>query len=260
MQGRARRTRNADRNARLLGQERPRDTGDGAISTEPARGTDPPRPGSAATAGAEHKLHIGRRMGLGSVAGVAVGAVVPSVPGDLIARILIGFCVAAVCFAVPLLVRVMRADAATTKALVSGRSSEQGPTDVAAVSAAVASLAGIAQMLVASSSANSGFEAVVALGTVATAWLVVHTTYAVRYARHYYNAEPGSVDFNTRSEPRFSDFAYLAFTLGMTYQVSDTDVRTPALRKVILFHTLLSYVFGTGIIAATINLVAGASK
>lgn len=109
-------------------------------------------------------------------------------------------------------------------------------------------------------SSNKGFEAALTLATVITAWLLVHTMYVLRYTRHYYNAEPGSVDFNTEAPPRFSDFAYLSFTLGMTYQVSDTDIKTPALRKIVLFHTLLSYVFGTGIIAATINLVAGAAK
>lgn len=57
-----------------------------------------------------------------------------------------------------------------------------------------------------------------------------------------------------------SDFAYLAFTLGMTYQVSDTDLKTARLRRIVLFHTLLSYLFGTVIVAATINLVAGLAK
>ena len=57
--------------------------------------------------------------------------------------------------------------------------------------------------------------------------------------------------------PRLSDFAYLSFTLGMTYQVSDTDLKTPAVRRLVLRHTLLSYLFGTVIVAATINLVVG---
>jgi len=67
----------------------------------------------------------------------------------------------------------------------------------------------------------------------------------------------GFIDFNGDGAPRLSDFAYLAFTLGMTYQVSDTDLRTPEVRRLVLRHTLLSYVFGTVIVAATINLVVG---
>ena len=57
-----------------------------------------------------------------------------------------------------------------------------------------------------------------------------------------------------------SDFAYLAFTLGMTYQVSDTALRTSQVRKIVLAHTLISYVFGAVIIAASINLLAGLAK
>jgi uncharacterized membrane protein len=57
--------------------------------------------------------------------------------------------------------------------------------------------------------------------------------------------------------PRYSDFAYLAFTLGMTFQVSDTDLKTPVIRSTALRHALLSYLFGAVILATTINLVSG---
>ena len=65
---------------------------------------------------------------------------------------------------------------------------------------------------------------------------------------------------NNDERPCFSDFAYLAFTIGMTYQVSDTDLTTKGFRRLALRHALLSYLFGTVIIAATINLVAGLVK
>jgi uncharacterized membrane protein len=59
------------------------------------------------------------------------------------------------------------------------------------------------------------------------------------------------------SAPVWSDFAYLAFTIGMTFQVSDTDLQTSALRRIALRHMLVSYLFGAVIIAVTINLLAG---
>lgn len=209
----------------------------------------------------ERHLRMYHRLGGAALFGAGVGAVVPLPNGqDIVTRALVGFCVAAAVFAVPLLVVFMRADTAATQAYVAGLPSERRPTDLIAVSAAFAGLAGIMQMLLTGDSTAKGFEAALALATVGTAWVLIHTMYVVRYARHYYNAEPGSVDFNTNEAPRFSDFAYLAYTLGMTYQVSDTDIKTPELRKIIVFHTLLSYVFGTGVIAATINLVAGAAK
>jgi uncharacterized membrane protein len=64
------------------------------------------------------------------------------------------------------------------------------------------------------------------------------------------------VDFNDESKPRYSDFAYLAFTIGMTFQVSDTALYSNEIRRTALRHALLSYLFGTGILATTINLVA----
>ena len=66
-----------------------------------------------------------------------------------------------------------------------------------------------------------------------------------------------SVDFNADELPDYLDFAYLAFTIGMTYQVSDTALHTKPMRRMALRHALLSYVFGTAIIAVAINAVAG---
>ena len=60
--------------------------------------------------------------------------------------------------------------------------------------------------------------------------------------------------------PQYTDFAYLAFTVGMTFQVSDTDLQTKVIRATALKHALLSYLFGVMIIASVINLVAGLSK
>jgi uncharacterized membrane protein len=98
---------------------------------------------------------------------------------------------------------------------------------------------------------------VFAVVTIVLSWAVVHTTYLLRYAHLYYLVPTGGIDFNGDDEPDYVDFAYLAFTLGMTYQVSDTAIQDPSIRRTALAHTLLSYVFGTVIIAATINIVAG---
>jgi uncharacterized membrane protein len=73
----------------------------------------------------------------------------------------------------------------------------------------------------------------------------------------YYGDQPGGIDFNESDQPRYTDFAYVSFTIGMTFQVSDTDLRTKEIRTTALQHALLSYVFGAMIIATTINLIAG---
>lgn len=92
--------------------------------------------------------------------------------------------------------------------------------------------------------------------SVALSWAAVHTVYAFRYARLYYQAPVGGVDFEGDS-PDYRDFAYLAFTIGMTYQVSDTTLTSGAMRRVALSHMLLSYLFGAVIGATVINVVAG---
>jgi len=101
--------------------------------------------------------------------------------------------------------------------------------------------------------------AVPALGLVSiiASWLLVQTLYMLRYARIYYREEGRSVDFNQQEEPTYGDFAYLAFTLGMTYQVSDTNLGSRAIRRPALAQALISYLFGAFILAATINIVAG---
>jgi uncharacterized membrane protein len=93
------------------------------------------------------------------------------------------------------------------------------------------------------------------VASVAVSWGVVHTVYAVRYADLYYRND-GGITFPGDDEPAYRDFAYLAFTVGMTYQVSDTGLTSPVMRRTVLRHSLLSYVFGTAVIAMTINVVS----
>jgi uncharacterized membrane protein len=87
----------------------------------------------------------------------------------------------------------------------------------------------------------------------------VHTVFTLHYARIFYgDPEPdGGIDFGTTASPSFTDFAYVAFTVGMTYQVSDTNLTTQAMRRTALAHALLSFLFGTFILALTINVLAG---
>jgi uncharacterized membrane protein len=132
-------------------------------------------------------------------------------------------------------------------------------TDILVLSASVASLLGVAYLFMAGSAHGAPAEAaaLVAVGSVAAAWFVVHTVFTVRYALLYYGDHTGGVDFNQTDAPAYVDFAYLAFTIGMTYQVSDTDLKTRPIRATALRQALLSYLFGAVILAVTINLVAG---
>jgi uncharacterized membrane protein len=86
----------------------------------------------------------------------------------------------------------------------------------------------------------------------------VHTIYALRYALMYYTEPVGGIDFKGY-EPAYRDFAYLAFTVGMTFQVADTDLKNSVMRATVLRHALLSYLLGAVILASAINLISGLS-
>lgn len=145
--------------------------------------------------------------------------------------------------------------------------SREDPTragsEVILLAASVASLATIGYVLVqanGSSGLAKAFLAGVGILSVILSWALVHTIYTLRYALLYYTAPIGGVDFKELRQPAYADFAYLSLTLGMTFQVSDTDLNTRAFRKTALRHALLSYLFGTIIVATTINLIAGLGK
>ncbi len=175
-------------------------------------------------------------------------------------HLLVGWVVAVAVLCVPVLREVHRLDGPGTAALFEGADGGRTETDVVVVLAALVSLGAVGVMLLGGGSGSPAtpFEAALAVLAVAASWVAVHTVYTLRYARHYLLSEPGCIDFGSDDDhPPLSDFAYLSFTLGMTFQVSDTDLRTPTVRRLVLGHTLLSYLFGTVIVATTINLVVG---
>jgi uncharacterized membrane protein len=137
----------------------------------------------------------------------------------------------------------------------------EDPTTAAAdlmlIIAALASLLAVGVVLITGGSSKSGVEIAFGVASVVVSWAIVHTIFTIRYADLYYGGADGGLDFHDQDQPRFVDFAYLAFTVGMTFQVSDTEVNTSQIRAQVLRHALLSYLFGTVIVALTINLIAG---
>jgi uncharacterized membrane protein len=95
--------------------------------------------------------------------------------------------------------------------------------------------------------------------TIACSWVLVHTVFALRYAHVYYLPPKGGIDFKTKGaeHPDYLDFAYTAFTVGMTFQVSDTDITQRTMRHQVLGHALMSFLFGAVILATTVNVIAG---
>jgi uncharacterized membrane protein len=137
--------------------------------------------------------------------------------------------------------------------------------DLLLVGASVASLVGVGFVIAAGGNSKGVEKAALvafAVVTVFLSWAVVHTTYTLRYARLFYAGKAGGLNFHQDAggQPQYSDFAYVSFTVGMTFQVSDTEVNSTVMRATILRQALLAYLFGVVIIAIIINLVAGLTK
>jgi uncharacterized membrane protein len=132
-------------------------------------------------------------------------------------------------------------------------------TEATVLSAGVALLAAVGLALIRAGSAAGATKAyLITLGVVSVAlsWGLVHTVFTLRYARSYYLPPEGGIDFNEDDPPTYLDFAYLAFTIGMTFQVSDTNLTNKRIRRVALSHALLSFLFGAVIVALVINVVS----
>jgi uncharacterized membrane protein len=164
---------------------------------------------------------------------------------------------AAVIFCASVWVALRGADAATTRRIATREDDSRPAAEAVLIAASIASLLGVGFALLQAAN-EAGTERTltiaVAVATVALSWLSVQTVFVLRYAHLHYIE--GGFDFHDGKEPDYADFAYVAFTIGMTYQVSDTDLTSKRIRRTALRHALLSYVFGIAVIAVTINVVA----
>ena len=108
---------------------------------------------------------------------------------------------------------------------------------------------------------------IVSILAIICSWLLAHTVYTLHYAHSYYRAgllktemdpeEAGGLDFPGKEAPNYMDFAYFSFVIGMTSQVSDVQITTPAMRRLALIHGILSFAFNTVILATSVNILAG---
>ena len=171
-----------------------------------------------------------------------------------------GWDVAALCFLSTAWLQIGGMTPRDTQLHATGNDSSRIGAGVLLLAASVASLAGTAFDLV-RASRESGLAkflvTALAIVTVIASWSMVHTVFTLRYAHEYYRPPVGGIDFKSSDQPPdYRDFAYVAFTVGMTFQVSDTDVQDRIVRRTVLGHALLGYLFGAVIIAITINVVA----
>jgi len=114
------------------------------------------------------------------------------------------------------------------------------------------------------SASQSALYLPVAIGGMLLSWILVHTTFCFHYAHMYYKSDdeqPGThaegLEFPSEDAPDYLDFAYFSFVIGMTFQVSDVEISSRAIRRQALVHGLLSFGLNTFVVALTVNLIAG---
>ena len=201
---------------------------------------------------------VGARCSVAALAGVVAGiAASPFITWP--AAILVGWDAASVCYLAWTWKIVGGLDAAETRRHANIEDASRRTAEGIVLAAGVALLAAVGLVLIKAGESHGGTKAyLIAIGVVSVmlSWATIHTVFMLRYTRSHYQTPDGAVDFNEKDPPRYLDFAYLAFTIGMTFQVSDTNLTTKPIRRIALSHALLSYLFGAVIVALAINIVA----
>jgi uncharacterized membrane protein len=177
--------------------------------------------------------------------------------------VVLGWDAAALVFLMTVWPIILRADGSHTQQLATREDETSGSARVLLIGASAASLLGVGFAL-SLAGRDSGARRLLLIGvavlTVVLSWTVVNTVYALRYADLDYRSSAAGIAFDEQDgqeRPTYRDFAYVAFTIGMTYQVSDTTLRDRRIRRTVLAHALLSYLFGVVIVGGSVNLIAG---
>ena len=203
-----------------------------------------------------------RRVAVLACIGLAVAVVLlPILPWQ--SAVVAGWDVAALVYLGSIWPIILRADSAQARQLATHEDETRGSATVLLLAASVASLLGVGGAL-SLAGRESGTSRILLIGqavlTLLLSWTVVNTVYTLHYAHRDFGSTTPGIAFGDavgQEQPTYRDFAYVAFTIGMTYQVSDTTVRDPRIRHAVLSHALLSYVFGVVIIGGAVNLIAG---
>ena len=189
---------------------------------------------------------------------VAAAAAVPAL--GFAAALLVGWSVLALTSVIWVLVMVWPMDAERTRAHATTEDPGRQLARLVALVGSLVSLGAVGIVLIQTrerSQAEALLLAAIAVVSVVSSWALVQVDYMLRFAGLYYAEPVGGIDFNQDEDPEYTDFAYFAVGLGMTYQVADTSVRTNEIRRIVIAQTLLAYLFGSVILASIINLVAG---
>ena len=129
------------------------------------------------------------------------------------------------------------------------------------ITAALASLAAIAIELYGihqQEATGQGFRLLIAGITILCSWFFVHTMWAIHYAHEFYgdDGERRGLVFPKEDRPDYWDFLYFSFNMGAAAQTSDVVIVSRKMRRLVLSHTILAFLFNTMILALAVNVGA----
>lgn len=203
------------------------------------------------------------RLGLSAVIGVLVGVFLPP-DSRWELHALAGWCAAALVFLILAFWVFFSTDGDNTRRLATREDDSRTASSLIVLAGSAVSLAGVIYALTQVNALQKSGQAteatvltVLGLLSVALSWLTIQSIYTFRYARLYFQAPEGGIQFDGDETPDYRDFLYLAMTIGMTFQVSDTNLSKKDVRRSLTGHALIAYVYNTVLVALTINTVAG---
>jgi uncharacterized membrane protein len=108
---------------------------------------------------------------------------------------------------------------------------------------------------------SGGVFAIASAGvSIVLSWLFMNVMFAVHYAHGFYgdySSQHRGLEFPGKEQPDYWDFAYFSIVIGMTFQVSDVQITSRTLRRIVIAHSVIAFFFNMFIIAVTVNIVAG---
>jgi uncharacterized membrane protein len=179
----------------------------------------------------------------------------------LATRILIGWDVAVTVYLALAFVMVSRFDIALVRRRAATQDEGGTLILILTILAAIASLAAILAELGptrGTDPAHWNFYVVHAVLTIALSWTFIHVVFAFHYAHEFYgegrDQHVGGLEFPDDDQPNYWDFIYFSFVIGMTFQVSDVQVTSKLIRRLVVAHGIVSFVFNVAILALMVNI------
>ncbi|WP_139671250.1 DUF1345 domain-containing protein [Pseudomonas sp. F16(2018)] len=208
-----------------------------------------------------HLTRTHPRLSIATLAGLLGGWLIPA--GDTVQHILVGWNIGVWLYLAMVLWLSLRANAERVRKVARIEDENAGLVLITVCVSAIASLAAVTLQLVSSRGLEGSALALHYLYTgltVAGSWLLIGCIFSLHYARLFYTGdrhEPPLGFADGERNPDYWDFHYFSFTINVAVQTSDIGVGGRAMRRVVLAHSLVGFVFNTAILGFTINIAAG---